>query len=228
MEYSTVVNFSTLAWAFGAGVLAAAPIGPVNAVAIRRGLIHRWTHTLSVGLGSALVETCYVALAFWGGKGIMEAIPAESLHRWVGLPAAGIVIIIALSILRRAIVNPQRLLASVRLERMRQRRATFMRDVLAGAGLTAINPATLLYWFGVGPAWLEQAAVAAGSTAVWYGIAAAVAGLASWFIFVTVLVRLRPQNVGPHFFRTVNLVCGCLLGCAGIALAVIVIVKLAG
>ena len=216
-----MLDLSTLGWAFGAGILAAAPVGPVNAVAIRRGLIHRWTHTMFVGLGSVLVETCYVALALWGGYWVLGKIAEEDLHRWVGLPAAGLIICLGLVILRKAIVNPQRILALVRLERMRQKRATLFRDVLIGAGFTAINPATLLYWVGAGAAWLDKAQLAPGSVGIWYGLAAAVAGLVCWFGFITALVALRPQKVGPEFFRTVNALCGAALTVTGMVLLVL-------
>jgi len=216
-----MLGISSLAWIYGAAVLAAAPIGPVNAVAIRRGLIGRWTDTLRVAMGSILVESCYVAAALWGGRRVLQAVPADTLHRWVGLPAAGIITLLGLFILRKAVASPRRSRAADRLERMRQQKAPALRDVLTGALLTAINPVTMFYWvLGVGPAWLEHANLTPGSAAVWWGLAAAVAGLATWFIFVATLVRLRPQNVGPRFFRIVNAVCGGVLTAGGIALAV--------
>ena len=220
-ERINVISLYMLGWAFGAGILAAAPMGPVNAVAIRRGLIHRWTHTMFVALGSVLVEGADIAIAFWGGRRVMALIPTESLHRWAGLPAAGVVITIGLVILRKAIVNPQRTLAAVRLERMRQKNASFIHDVLAGAALTAINPATLLYWLGVGTAWLEGNSLTEARMAVGYGVIAAIAGLVFWFTLITVLVLLRPQNVGPRFFRIVNIACGAALTLAGIIIAVV-------
>jgi L-lysine exporter family protein LysE/ArgO len=216
-----MVPISSLAWIYGAAVLAAAPIGPVNAVAIRRGLIGRWTHMLRVALGSMLVEGCYVTAALWGGRRVLQAIPPEALHRWVGLPAAGIITLLGLFNLRKAIASPHRTPEALKLERARQEKGSALRDFLTGALLTAINPVTIFYWLlGVGPAWLEQANVTPGSAAIWCGVAAAVAGLATWFTFVATLVRLRPQNVGPGFFRIVNAVCGMVLTAGGIALAV--------
>ena len=215
-----MLEISSLAWIYGAGMLAAAPIGPVNAVAIRRGLMGRWTDTLRVGCGSMLAESCYVAAALWGGQRVLQAIPPDALHRWVGLPAAGIITLLGLFILRKAVASPRRSPAAGRLERARQEKASALRDVLTGVLLTAINPVTMFYWLlGVGPAWLEQANLAPGSAAVWWGLAAAVAGLATWFTFVAMLVRLRPQNVGPRFFKIVNAVCGGVLTAGGIALA---------
>ena len=221
-----MVPIFSLAWVYGAGLLAAAPMGPVNAVAIRRGLIGRWTRTLRVGLGSVLAESCYVAAALYGGRRIFQEISPETFRRWVGLPAAGIITFIGLFLLRKAVINPQRTLEGAEPKQTRRQGASALGDILMGSLLTATNPATAMYWLlGVGPAWLEQANVPPGSAAVWFAWAAAVAGLATWFIFVATLVRLRPQNVGPRFFRIVNAVCGSLLTLGGIALAAASLLK---
>ena len=214
----------TIIWlllsAYVASILASAPIGPVNMVAIRRGLIFGWTRSLSVGLGSVVVETGYVALSFWGGTHLIERLPVDSIRLYLGVPAAAILLLIAAVMLRRAIVNPQRVLAAVRLERMRQRQTGVLRNLLTGGALTAINPGTIGYWLSVGPQLLQKADVATHSPVVWYALIAASCGGTSWFLFVSLLVRLRPQRVGPNFFRAVNGVCGGLLTILGVALAV--------
>jgi len=220
-----MLDLSCLAWAYGAGLASAAPIGPVNAVGIRRGLILHWKHTVWVGAGSMLVEGGYVALALWGGSELIHRIPVESLRRWMALPAAAIIILVGLLILGKVAVDPQRVLARIRLERMRQKSATPLRDVAIGAALTAINPGTLLYWLlGAGPLWLQRADLPVGSAAVWYGLIAAVCGLGSWFAFITALVMLRPQKVGPGFFRVVNAISGLALTAMGLALAIAALV----
>ncbi len=224
-----MLDFSCLAWAYGAGLAAAAPIGPVNAVGIRRGLILHWRHTLWVSVGSMGVEGGYVALALWGGSELMRRVPVDSLRQWMALPAAAIIILVGLFILGKAVVDPQRAFAKVRLERMRQKSATAVRDVAIGAALTAINPGTLLYWLlGAGPLWLQRADLSAGSAAVWYGLIAAMCGLGTWFAFLIALVRLRPQKVGPRFFRLVNALCGLVLTAIGVALIIGAVTRRAG
>ncbi|GAH83051.1 unnamed protein product, partial [marine sediment metagenome] len=110
-------SISILACAFGLGFIAAAPLGPVNMVAIRRGLVVRWTRTIWVGFGSVAFETVEVALILWGGQRLIERIPVEFIQRYVSLPAAGIVLLVGLFLLRRAVVPPRRMLAAIRAER---------------------------------------------------------------------------------------------------------------
>lgn len=210
-----------LAWAFGLGLMAAAPVvGPVNMIAIRRGLVMHWTRTMWVGIGSVAFETCEVALVMWGGSTLMENINVDSLRHYVELPAACIILLLGLFIIRKAFVPSRRAKAAIRAERMRHWRTGVSGDFLTGAILTFINPATFLWWVGVGPAWLQGADVSAGSVGMWLGVAAVSCGMACWFAFITVLVRLRPQKIGPTFFRIANGLCGIAVTGMGIVLGI--------
>ena len=215
-----MVDFRLLLLAFGFGIVAAAPIGPVNMVAIRRGLVSRWTHTLWVGLGSVIIEAGCIAAALYGYSKLLEETRVQKLEYFVGLPAAAVIALIGAFITRKAVRHPHRVLADARLERARGN-TTILRDVATGAALTLINPATWLYWMlGAGPAWLHKANLPPGCVEVWWALLAAVAGLASWFLLVATLVRLRPRRVGPGFFRIVNAACGIALMIIGVVLAI--------
>lgn len=210
-----------IAWAFGLGLMAAAPVvGPVNMIAIRRGLVVHWMRTMWVGVGSVAFETCEIALVMWGGSALLEYIDVESLRHYVDLPAAGVIILLGLFILRKAVVPSRRVLAAIRAERMRHRRTGVSGDIFAGAALTFLNPATFIFWVANAPVWLQKADVSAGSGGMWLGVAAAACGMALWFAFITTLVRLRPQRIGPTFFRLANALCGAALTIMGIVLGV--------
>ena len=220
-------NILVIAWAFGLGLMAAAPVvGPVNMIAIRRGLVMHWTRTMWVGIGSISFETCEIALLMWGGSALLEYIDVDSIRHYVELPAAGIILMLGLFILRKAIVPSHRVKAAIRAERMRHWRTGVVGDFVTGAVLTFVNPATFFYWIGVGPTWVQKADVSPGSGGMWLGVAAASCGMVCWFTFITAMVRLRPQKIGPTFFRIANGLCGGLLTVMGIALAVIAIMRL--
>ena len=60
---------------------------------------------------------------------------------------------------------------------------------------------------------------------MWLGVAAASCGMALWFALITAMVRIRPQKIGPTFFRLANGLCGGLLTIVGIVLGISAIVK---
>jgi len=64
-------SIHVLAAAFLMGLAAAAPIGPVNMMAIRRGVVGGWRHTLACGLGSVFGDLVLFALALIGGSYFM-------------------------------------------------------------------------------------------------------------------------------------------------------------
>jgi threonine/homoserine/homoserine lactone efflux protein len=220
-----VLSLPVLILAFSFGLMAAAPVGPVNMVAIRRGLVARWHHTLYVALGSVLVEAGFITLALRGGRGLVETLGVDLtshfFQRAVGVPASCITLLIGVIILAKALSKRHRVLSRVEMSASSNGHITFLRDVATGAVLTGLNPATLLYWLlGAGPTWLNKAQLPPASLAVWWGVLAATAGLATWFVFVATLVRLRPNKVGPRFFRIVNAICGLALIVIGAAIGI--------
>jgi chemosensory pili system protein ChpE len=221
-----VLSLPVLILAFGFGLVAAAPVGPVNMVAIRRGLVARWQHTLYVALGSVLVEAGFITLALRGGRGLVETLGVDLtspfFQRAVGIPASCVTLLIGLIILAKALSKRHRVLS--RIEKSAAGNGghiTFLRDVATGGVLTGLNPATLAYWLlAAGPTWLNRAHLPPASLAVWWGVLAATAGLATWFVFIAALVRLRPNQVGPRFFRIVNAICGLALIGIGAAIGI--------
>ncbi len=56
-----------LSAAFLIGLAAAAPMGPVNMLAIRRGVIGGWRHTLACGIGAVTGDLTLFSLVLLGG-----------------------------------------------------------------------------------------------------------------------------------------------------------------
>jgi threonine/homoserine/homoserine lactone efflux protein len=63
----SVSNIHILAAAFLTGLAAAAPIGPVNMMAIRRGVVGGWRHTFACAIGSIFGDLALFSLALFGG-----------------------------------------------------------------------------------------------------------------------------------------------------------------
>jgi len=215
-----VTELVLIASAYVAGVLAAAPVGPVNMVLIRRGLMTRWTRSLWVALGSITIEVGYIAVGLWGGPRLIAHLQSRFVHRWAGLAAAIVVMVVGLAILRKALRHPTRVLPGEQKRRRRAEATPVWRDVATGAALTIINPATFGYWVGAGPQLLDRAGVSSESPLVWTALAAAGSGLVSWFLFVALLIRLRPERVSPRFFHGIDLACGAVLTILGAVLAI--------
>jgi threonine/homoserine/homoserine lactone efflux protein len=201
-----------LSAAFLMGLAAAAPMGPVNMLAIRRGVIGGWRHTLACGIGSVTCELLLFSLVLFGGHYLFSDLSNPALQ--TVLAAIGAIVLLPLGIyfLVRAVKEPLRAYASAR---QHWDEGTvpghLIAEVVDAAALTIFNPLTIAYWVGVTSNWLPIAHSVLGYSAPGLGILMATAGLATWFAALTVAVRFIPHRIGPNFFRFVNAILGLIL-----------------
>ena len=194
------------------GLAAAAPMGPGNMLAIRRGMIGGWRHTLACGIGSVTGDLTLFSLVLLGGHYFFSDLSNPTLQ--TVLEVAGVIVLLPLGIyfLVRAIKDPMRAYASARRHWDEGTvPAHLVADVAASAGLTILNPITMVYWVGVTAKWLPFAHSTFGSKAPGWGILMAAAGLMTWFTTLIVVVRFMPHRIGPTFFRLVNAILGPIL-----------------
>jgi len=202
--------------AFLIGLAAAAPMGPVNMLAIRRGVIGGWRHTLACGIGSVTGDLILFSMVLVGGHYFFSDLSNPTLQ--TVLAAIGVIVLLPLGIyfLVRAVKDPMRAYASARQQWDEGTvPAHLVAEVTECVALTIFNPLTILYWVGVTSNWLPFAHSVLGYSAPGWGILMAAAGLMSWFTAVIIVVRFIPHRIGPTFFRLVNaILCLILLGFA--------------
>jgi threonine/homoserine/homoserine lactone efflux protein len=197
-----------LSAAFLMGLAAAAPMGPVNMLAIRRGLIGGWRHTLACGIGSVTGDLILFSLVLVGGHYLFSDLSNPALQ--AALAAIGVIVLLPLGIyfLVRAVKEPLR-------ARQHWDESTvpshLVAEVAEATALTIFNPLTIVYWVGVTSNWLPFAHSVLGYSAPGWGILMATAGLMTWFTALTVAVRFIPHRIGPNFFRLVNAILGLIL-----------------
>src|SRR5271166_1682544 len=201
-----------LSAAFLMGFVAAAPMGPVNMLAIRRGMIGGWRHTLACGIGSVTGDLILFSLVLLGGHYLFSDLSNPTLQ--AVLAAIGVIVLLPLGIyfLVRAVKEPLRAYASARQHWDESTvPAHLVAEVADGLALTIFNPLTIVYWVGVTSNWLPFAHSVLGYSAPVWGILMVAAGLMSWFTAVIIGVRFIPHRIGPTFFRLVNTVLALVL-----------------
>jgi putative LysE/RhtB family amino acid efflux pump len=193
-----------LSAAFLMGFASAAPMGPVNMLAIRRGVIGGWRHTLACGMGSVAADLTLFSVVLLLSNPTFRAF----------LAATGVIVLFPLGIyfLFRAFKEPLRAYASA-CERWEEGtvRGHVIAEVADAAAMTVFNPLTIAYWIGVTANWLPFAHGILGYGAPGWGILMATAGLMTWFTTLAVAVRFVPHRIGPDFFRLVNAVFSLIL-----------------
>jgi len=201
-----------LSAAFLMGLAAAAPMGPVNMLAIRRGVIGGWRHTLACGIGSVTGDLILFSMVLVGGHYLFSDLSNPTLQ--TVLAAIGVIVLLPLGIyfLVRVVKDPMRAYARARQHWDEETvPAHLVGEVADCVALTIFNPLTIVYWVGVTSNWLPFAHSVLGDSAPVWGVLMAAAGLMSWFTVLIAVVRFIPKRIGPIFFRLVNAILGLIL-----------------
>jgi threonine/homoserine/homoserine lactone efflux protein len=207
-----VSYFRVLSVAYFMGLAAAAPVGPVNMMAIRRGVTGGWRHTLTCAAGSILADSLLISLALLGGQYLLPGLSNPTLRAVleaicaIGLFPPGIYfVLLAVKDPRRAYRNACQRWGGG------PEPAHLLGEAAKAAALTLLNPFSWLYWVGVSSSWLTFAYPLLHSTAPGWGLLMSGAGLATWFTALIVAVRFVPHSIGAVFFRLANGILGLLL-----------------
>ncbi len=207
-----VSHVHVLSAAYLMGLAAAAPMGPVNMLAISRGMIGGWRRTLACGIGSIAGDLTLFFLVLLGGHYLLADLSNPTIQ--TVLAAIGVIVLLPLGLyfLVRAVKEPLRAYTRARKRWDKGTLPTHLAsDVAAGAALTILNPGTMFYWLGVTSNWLPFAHSILGSKAPEWGILMVAAGLTTWFTTLIFGVRFMPHRIGPTFFRIVNVAFGLIL-----------------
>jgi threonine/homoserine/homoserine lactone efflux protein len=176
------------------GFAIAAPVGPINVLCIRRTLADGFGLGLASGLGAAVADTLFGAVAAFGIASVMGL-----LLRWEGLLCLlGGVVLLGLG-WRSLVAPPPR-------AEDRRRPAGLVGAFASTFGLTIANPMTVLSFLavfaaigigagGLGSAGLVVAGVFIGSAAWWLGLSGFVATIRHALSERTLLVIHRGAAV---------------------------------
>jgi threonine/homoserine/homoserine lactone efflux protein len=159
------------------GLLIAAPVGPVNVLVIRRTLVHGRLAGLFSGLGSALADTAFGAIAAFGISILQTFLEQE--RDWVSMVGAAILFVMGFKLLRRP-------LPSIAADKDP---AGFIADLSSAFFLTITNPITVLSFLAIFAAF----GVKADGTVLaddWLLIAGVFTGAALWWTTVVEAVCL--------------------------------------
>jgi len=185
-----------------AGLIIAAPVGPVNVFCINRTTSAGWKRGIVAGVGAALADTVYGAIAGFSISLIINLIIRELY--WVRLFGGMLLIGIGISYLLR---SPRSLKSNNKGRAQSDLAATFL--------LNLTNPTTVLSFLAV------LAALRIDDSRPWWQTAFLVGGIflgsmAWWLILSTVISHFR-EKIDDRVLLWMNRAAGIAIGCFGAA-----------
>src|ERR1700747_1682496 len=111
----TLVSYiHVLLAAFLMGLAAAARMGPVNMLAIRRGMLGGWRHTLACGIGSVTGDLILFSLVLLGGHYLFSKLSNPTFRTVMAAIGVTVPLPLGVYLLVRAVKDPLRAYASAR------------------------------------------------------------------------------------------------------------------
>lgn len=196
-----LIEFSLPLRGIAAGLMIAAPVGPVNVLCIQRSLQKGWKSGLVSGFGAALVDTLYGGVAGFSISLVIEFLIRE--QSWIRLIGGFLLIAIGAIYYFR---KPR----SLETESRGAKQSDFVSAFL----LTATNPTTVLSFIAIlamlgqgkqQPAW--QTSLLVGGIFL---------GSMTWWVVLTGGASLLRDKVGDQSMRWLNRIGGLAIGAFGL------------
>ncbi|MGQ0663724.1 MAG: LysE family translocator [Pseudomonadota bacterium] len=194
-----------------AGFLIAMPIGPINVLCVRRTLAQGRLAGIATGLGAALADSLFAAIAVLGLTFIAGILIAERF--WISLVGGAALVVVGVRTLRAAppplnpAADPKSLIG----------------DFTSSVALTLTNPVTVLSFLAVF-AGLGVHADDEIEASDWVLVLGVFAGSSVWWLLLTGLVGLLHGKFTDAGLRWANRIAGAVL----LAFALVVLWNVAG
>jgi len=196
-----VIEFSLPLRGIAAGLMIAAPVGPVNVLCIQRSLQKGWKSGLVSGFGAALVDTLYGGIAGFSISLVIEFLVRE--QNWIRLIGGFLLIAIGAFYYFR---KPRSLESGAQ--------GAKHSDFVSALLLTATNPTTVLSFLAI------LAMLGQGHQQPMWQTSLLVAGIflgsMSWWIVLTGGASLLRDKVGDEAIRWLNRIGGIAIAAFGL------------
>jgi threonine/homoserine/homoserine lactone efflux protein len=178
------------------GFLLAATVGPMWVLCFRRTLAQGPLAGLASGMGIAVADGLYGAVAAFGLTAVSGFLLAHAT--WIGLAGGAFLVYLGVKIL---FSNPA-------LNGKEERKVDYPRAFLSTLGLTLANPPTILAFVAIFAGLGLVASDYASASLVVLGV---FLGSASWWLLLAAGAGRLRAHVGPRLFRAINVVSGCTI-----------------
>ncbi len=150
------------------GLSLAAPIGPINAAQMDKGIKHGFLNAWVLGLGSVIADIFYMLLVFLGFSQFIE-IPIVKMFLWL----FGFFVLVYTGV--EGLIGAGKIVLS-----NGNRDASLSKSFFTGFFMSISNPLTILFWLGIYGSVLAKTATMYEHTELLFFSSAIILGLVIW------------------------------------------------
>lgn len=170
------------------GISLAAPIGPVNAAQLNKGVKQGFFHAWIFGIGALLADITYMMLVYFGVINFLDTSFMKAflwLFGFFVLTYSGIEGLLGIGKFKTSMRN--------------EKKATFFKSLSSGFAMSISNPLTILFWLGIYGSILAQTASVENTGQLVFYSAAIILGILIWDVTMAMIAggarRLLASNI---------------------------------
>lgn len=187
------------------GLSLSAPIGPINAAQLDKGIKNGFWHSWMFGIGAVFADIFYMLLVYLG---VVHFLNTPFMQTFLWLFGAFVLIYTGFE----SIMNASKVtISNARSE------DTIPKTMFAGFIMSVSNPMTILFWLGIyGSILVKAAADDNGSGHIFLYSLAVIAGVLIWDLFMAALGSIFRRYLSQRGLSIISIVSGLSLIVFGI------------
>lgn len=182
------------------GLSLAAPIGPVNAAQLDRGIKNGFFHAWLVGLGATVADAIYMIFVFLGVVHFLE-IPFMQTFLWL----FGFFVLVYTGFESLLGAN------KIAVEDSRASKESHFKSFLSGFFMSLFNPLTILFWLGIFGSILAKTVTTYGTSKVILYSAAIFLGITVWDLTMAGLASTMRKYLTNRLLMAISILSGLSL-----------------
>jgi L-lysine exporter family protein LysE/ArgO len=181
------------------GLSLSAPLGPINAAQLDKGMKRGFLHAWLVGLGAMLADTVYMLMVYLG---LIHLLDTEYVKTFLWLFGAFVLIYTGVeSVLRHSPTS----------ENTRGSKDTYSKSLLSGFLMSLSNPMSILFWLGIyGSVLAETAAKYEKKELMLYSVAILI-GIVIWDFCMAAIASTFRHYLTQRFIYVISILSGLSL-----------------
>ncbi|TYR81419.1 amino acid transporter [Priestia megaterium] len=181
------------------GLSLAAPIGPINAAQLDKGIKNGFWHAWLLGIGATVADALYMILVYFGS---LHFLGSDFMKTFLWSFGAFVLIYTGIESLMSA---------GKIVQSKKTKNEPVLKCFFSGFILSLTNPLTILFWLGIYGSVLAKTADAyATEQLVMYSCAIFI-GVLSWDITMAALASTFRKYLSAHFLTVVSILSGVSL-----------------
>ncbi|WP_409271073.1 LysE family transporter [Neobacillus sp. SCS-31] len=181
------------------GLSLAAPIGPINAAQLDRGIRYGFWHSWLTGVGAAAADGIYMIIVY---AGVVNFIDTPIVQTFLWLFGAFVLLYTGVE----SLINIKGLTISGN-----RKKEPLIKSFMSGFLMSLSNPLTILFWLGIYGSVLAKTAATSGHGQLILYSAAIFSGLLIWDISMATLATGAKRYLTSAFLTAISVISGLSL-----------------